>query len=180
MKSKHTRATVLVTFATVAATAIAATALAAALSPAWAHSEAAHGKKPVARKISTEEHAFGREGDPKKATRTITVNMDDKMRFTPGEIIVKQGETVKFVARNSGKVMHEMVIGTEDELKKHAEMMKKHPGMEHEEPYMAHVKPGAKEEIVWTFTKSGTYMYGCLIPGHFEAGMKGAIKVVAK
>ena len=145
-----------------------------------AHSEAGHDKKPAARKISTEEHAFGREGDPKKAKRTITVNMADTMRFTPGEITVKQGETVKFVVRNGGKVMHEMVIGTEDELKKHAEQMKKHPNMEHDEPYMAHVKPGGKEEIAWTFTKPGTYMYGCLIPGHFEAGMKGAIKVVAK
>jgi uncharacterized cupredoxin-like copper-binding protein len=145
----------------------------------WAHGDAGHDKKP-ARKISTDEHAFGKEGDPKKAKRTITVNMADTMRFTPGEITVKQGETVKFVVRNGGKVMHEMVIGTEEELKKHAEQMKKHPNMEHDEPYMAHVKPGGKEEIAWTFTKPGTYMYGCLIPGHFEAGMKGAIKVVAK
>ena len=161
-------------------TAATCAALVLMLPPAWAHSDAAHDKKPAARKISTEEHAFGREGDPKKVTRTITVNMADTMRFTPGDITVKQGETVKFVAKNGGKVMHEMVIGTEGELKKHAELMKKHPGMEHDEPYMAHVKPGAKEQITWTFTKPGTYMYGCLIPGHFEAGMKGAIKVVAK
>ena len=160
-------------------TTVIATAFAAALPPAWAHGDAAYDKKPAARKISTEEHAFGREGDPKKATRTITVNMADTMRFTPGEITVRAGETVKFVAKNGGQVMHEMVIGTEEELKKHAALMQKNPGMEHEEPYMAHVKPGAKEAIVWTFTKPGAYMYGCLIPGHFEAGMKGAIKVVA-
>ena len=164
----------------VVSTAVAVTALAAMLPPVGAHSDAGHDKQPVARKISTEEHAFGKEGDPKKATRTITVNMADTMRFTPGEITVRVGETVKFVAKNNGKVMHEMVIGTEQELKKHAALMQKNPGMEHEEPYMAHVKPGAKEEIVWTFTKPGTYMYGCLIPGHFEAGMKGAIKVVAR
>ena len=175
---KHRAAFFLAARATAGIAAAAAFTLTAA--PAWAHTDAGHDKKPSARKLSTEEHAFGKEGDPKKAKRTITVNMADTMRFTPGEITVKQGETVKFVVRNGGKVMHEMVIGTEEELKKHAELMKKHPGMEHEEPYMAHVKPGAKEEIVWTFTKPGTYMYGCLIPGHFEAGMKGAIKVVAK
>jgi len=28
---------------------------------------------------------FGREGNPKKATRTITVDMADSMRFTPAE-----------------------------------------------------------------------------------------------
>ena len=154
----------------------------AALTPlaAGAHSDAAHAKPAAKKPISKDEHPFGREGDPKKAARTITIDMADTMRFTPGKITVKQGETVKFVAKNSGKVMHEMVIGTEDELKKHAEQMKKHPTMEHDEPYMAHVKPGAKEEIAWTFTKAGTFMYGCLIPGHFEAGMKGSIKVVAR
>ena len=153
-----------------------------ALTPlaAGAHGDESHAKPAAKKPISKDEHAFGREGDPKKAVRTITINMADTMRFTPGDITVKQGETVKFVAKNSGKVMHEMVIGTEDELKKHAEMMKKHPTMEHDEPYMAHVKPGAKEEIAWTFTKTGTFMFGCLIPGHFEAGMKGAIKVVAR
>ncbi|MFN0164213.1 MAG: plastocyanin/azurin family copper-binding protein [Burkholderiales bacterium] len=145
-----------------------------------AHGNAEHAAKPAKRAISKDEHPFGREGDPRKARRTVKVDMADSMRFTPAEITLRQGETIKFIVRNSGKVMHEMVIGTEEELKKHAEMMKKHPEMEHEEPYMAHVKPGAKEEITWTFTKPGTFMYGCLIPGHFEAGMKGTIKVVGK
>lgn len=160
--------------------AILALSLAAAPGFAPAHSEGDHAKRPTVNKLSAEEYPFGRQGDPRKARRTINVDMSDAMRFTPGEIVVKSGETVKFVVRNGGKAMHEMVIGTDEELRKHADMMKKHPGMEHDEPYMAHVKPGAKGEITWTFTNPGTYMYGCLIPGHFEAGMKGTIKVVAK
>lgn len=127
--------------------------------------------------ISTEEKSFGREGDPKKATRTIKVDMSDKMRFDPASITVKRGETVRFRVTNSGKTMHEMVLGTMDELKQHAEMMRKHPGMEHDEPYMAHVAPGKSERIVWTFTKPGEFYYGCLIPGHFEAGMMGKVAV---
>lgn len=145
--------------------------------PALALAHSGHdspGKRPA---ISKEEHAFGRQGDPAKAVRSIDVDMSDAMRFTPSEIRVKRGDTVKFVVRNSGKVMHEMVIGTEAELKKHAEMMKKYPGMEHDEPYMAHVQPGKRESIAWTFTKPGTFMYGCLVPGHWEAGMKGTIVV---
>ena len=129
--------------------------------------------------ISTEEHPWGRQGDPRKATRTIAVDMADTMRFTPSRLKVKSGETVRFVVSNSGKVTHEMVLGTEEELRKHADLMKKHPGMEHDEPYMAHVAPGKKEEIAWTFTRPGTFMYGCLIPGHWEAGMKGRIDVAA-
>ena len=159
---------------------IAAAILAVPAGNALAHGETDHAKKSVAKPLSREEHAFGREGDPRKARRTIRVDMADSMRFTPGELTVKRGETVRFVVSNSGKVMHEMVIGSEAELRLHAEQMKKHPAMEHDEPYMAHVKPGSREEITWTFTKAGTFMYGCLIPGHFEAGMKGAIKVVAK
>jgi len=126
------------------------------------------------------ETGFGRTGDAKKATRTVRVDMSDRMRFTPDAIEVREGDTVRFVVRNSGKTMHEMVIGTIKELKDHAEVMKKHPGMEHDEPFMAHVPPGKTEEIVWQFTRPGEFHYGCLIPGHFEAGMVGRIKVVAK
>lgn len=127
--------------------------------------------------VSPEEYPWGREGDPRKATRTIAVDMADTMRFTPSTVRVKRGETVKFAVRNSGKMLHEMVIGTAEELAKHAELMKKHPGMEHDAPYMAHVEPGGMGNIAWTFTKPGTYMYGCLVPGHWEAGMKGTIIV---
>jgi uncharacterized cupredoxin-like copper-binding protein len=52
--------------------------------------------------------------------------------------------------------------------------------MEHDEPYMAHVPPGTKQEIVWTFTKAGEFHYGCLLPGHLEAGMIGKVIVAAK
>ena len=70
--------------------------------------------------------------------------MTDQMRFHPAEITVKRGEIVRFVPVNNGQVMHEMVLGTMDELKKHAEMMRKHPEMEHDEPHMAHVAPGKR------------------------------------
>jgi uncharacterized cupredoxin-like copper-binding protein len=73
-----------------------------------------------------------------------------------------------------------MVLGTMDQLKQHAEVMKKHPEMEHEEPYMAHVAPGKTETIVWQFTRAGEFHYGCLVPGHFEAGMVGSIRVNPK
>ncbi len=146
---------------------------------ALAHGDKKDGAKPK-QPISKDVHPWGREGDPGKAARTVQVDMNDTMRYTPGEVTVKQGQTVKFEVKNSGKQLHEMVIGTEEELMKHAEVMKKHPGMEHDAPYMAHVKPGGKETIAWTFTNPGTFMYGCLVPGHWEAGMKGKIVVTAK
>ncbi|MBX3662436.1 MAG: cupredoxin family protein [Burkholderiales bacterium] len=156
--------------------AVVATLIITVAPAAWAHGDA---KKPHAAKkaISTEEKTFGREGDPGKATRTVNVDMSDKMRFTPDSLTLKQGETVKFVVKNSGKIMHEFVLGTMSELKEHSALMKKFPGMEHSEPYMAHVAPGKTETIAWQFTKAGNFNFGCLIPGHFEAGMVGNVAV---
>ena len=146
----------------------------------FAHTDARQDAKSARKAISTEEKAFGREGDPKKVSRTVTVDMSDKMRFSPASLTVRQGETVRFVVKNSGKVMHEMVLGTMQELKEHAELMRKHPGMEHDEPYMAHVAPGKTERIVWQFTKPGEFYYGCLVPGHFDAGMLGKINITTR
>jgi uncharacterized cupredoxin-like copper-binding protein len=153
-----------------------AISLALQASAAFAHE--GHAAPPRAKgAISPEVHPWGQEGDPRKATRTITVEMADTMRFTPESFTVQQGETVRFVVRNGGKLLHEMVLGTEEELASHAEHMKNHPGMAHDAPYMAHIQPGATGEITWTFSKPGTFRYGCLEPGHWEAGMKGVIRV---
>lgn len=143
----------------------------------WSHGESQ--QKPSARKHARalEETAFGRAGEPGKVTRTIKVEMSDKMHFLPEDIRVNQGETVMFVVTNKGKLMHEMVLGTSKELAEHAELMRKFPGMEHDEPYMAHVAPGKQGEIVWQFTQPGEFYYACLVPGHMEAGMVAKITV---
>ena len=152
--------------------------LAWTVSTAFAHGNDHMVKKPAYDASKIEERDFGREGDPKKVTRTVKLDMTDAFRFMPADIAVKRGETVKFVVANSGKVLHEMVLGTTEELKAHAALMRKFPDMEHADANMAHVKPGAKGEIVWQFTKAGEYQFACLIPGHYEAGMVG--KVVVK
>jgi len=123
---------------------------------------------------------IGKPGDPKKVTRTIEITSGDDMRYRPAEISVKRGETVRFVVKNTGKIDHELVLGTMKELKEHAEVMRKHPGMEHDEPNQAMVRPGETRVIVWQFTRTGTVDFACTIPGHLEAGMTGRIKVSAR
>jgi uncharacterized cupredoxin-like copper-binding protein len=152
--------------------------LALAAGAAWSHG-GSHENKAAAKpaQVSKEEHPFGRAGDPKRVSRTIDVGMDDTMHFTPGDLVLKEGDTVKFNVRNNGKIMHEMVIGTMKELKEHAELMRKFPGMEHDEPYMAHVEPNKQGELLWQFTRAGEFFYACLIPGHLEAGMIAKITV---
>ena len=155
-----------------------AAALVGMASIAFAHGDEDHGKKSAA-PVKKEQKDWGIAGDAKAAKRTIEVSMTDNMRFSPERIEVKQGETVRFVVKNSGKVMHEMVLGTKKELDEHAAMMAKHPGMEHDEPYMTHVGPGKNGEIIWTFNRPGDFEFACLIAGHYQAGMVGKIKVTA-
>jgi uncharacterized cupredoxin-like copper-binding protein len=109
---------------------------------------------------------------------TIEITMTDAMRFVPDRIEVRLGETVRLLHRNRGKLMHEFVLGTRQELDEHAALMKRFPTMEHDEPYMAHVAPGKTGEIVWTFNRAGEFDFACLIPGHYDAGMVGKVKVL--
>ena len=166
---------------------------------AFGHGESGHGKPKAVDYSKAEETPFGRAGKPDKVDRTVRIEMEDTMHFfavasapaerttdvrmgdaphaMSGDIVVKRGETVRFLVRNDGKIMHEMVIGSTKELKEHAELMRRFPGMEHDEPYMAHVVPGKSGELVWQFTQAGEFHYACLIPGHMEAGMIAKITV---
>ena len=153
-----------------------AAALLAVAVPAMAHGNEAHA--PKAGPVKQEQKDWGIAGDARAARRTIQVGMNDAMRFTPDRVEVRQGETVRIVVRNTGKVMHEFVIGNRQELAAHAELTMRFPDMEHDEPYMAHVPPGRTGEIVWTFNRAGDFEFACLIAGHFQAGMRGTIKVV--
>ena len=99
------------------------------------------------------------------------------MRFTPAQIDVKRGETIKFVVKNNGKLKHEMVLGSAKELKEHAALMQKFPEMEHADPNQVSVDPGKSGELIWQFTKTGKFDFACLQPGHFEAGMVGKVAV---
>lgn len=124
-----------------------------------------------------DDEAIGKPGVASKVTRTITMDMADSMRFSVPNVTAKQGETIRFVVKNSGKVKHEMVLGTEKELKEHYEVMKKNPEMEHADANMVTVAPGKTGEIIWQFTKAGKIDFACLQPGHYDAGMKGFVTV---
>ena len=152
-------------------------ALIAASSSAFAHGDAEHAKARKFDPSKVEATDFGQEGDPKKVSRTINVDMADNMRFAPADLSVKRGETVRFIVHNDGKLLHEMVLGTQKALTEHAALMKKFPEMEHADANIAHVKPGKRGEIVWQFTKGGEFQFACLQPGHFEAGMVGKLTV---
>lgn len=142
----------------------------------------AHGVKEHTspRTVVKEQTGWGIAGDPDRVSRSLEVVMTDDMRFTPSAVQVSEGETLRIVVRNAGQVMHELVIGDRDSLAEHAELMVRFPDMEHDEPYMAHVPAGETAEIVWTFNRAGAFEFGCLLPGHYQAGMLANVTVNAQ
>lgn len=145
------------------------TLLALALMPLMANAAGNHG--------GGHQAMTGTPGDPAEVDRSIDVTMDDWMRFDPARIDVKAGQTIRFAVKNTGQQPHEMVIGSLDELKEHAEQMRRNPGMKHEEPNMLRLDGGETGEIIWHFASPGEVDFACLIPGHLGAGMKGTIDV---
>ncbi|MBH2043865.1 MAG: cupredoxin family protein [Comamonadaceae bacterium] len=126
------------------------------------------------------ESPIGKPGVASKVSRTIQVDMRNGMRFKPSDIRVKQGETIRFVLKNTDNVKHEFSLGTPQELLEHYEVMKKFPDMEHDEPSKISLAPGKQGEVIWHFSKAGTVDFACLYVGHFDAGMKGQVKVAAR
>jgi uncharacterized cupredoxin-like copper-binding protein len=123
-----------------------------------------------------ESYSAGEPGDPKQPSRTVEIAMSE-MAFEPFRIEVKRGEQVRFVLRNVGTEDHEFLLATTKENLKHAELMKKYPHMEHDDPNGVRVAPKKSAEILWKFTKAGTFEYSCLIPDHRDYGMIGHVDV---
>ena len=122
----------------------------------------------------------GEPGDPKKPARLVQVVMMEgsgTMSYFPSRLEIKRGEQIKFIVRNNGALTHEFILATTAENMKHAEEMKKNPEMEHDDPNGKTVESKKVTEFVWRFSKAGEFEYGCLIPGHREAGMTGIIIV---
>ncbi len=141
--------------------------------------------------------AIGAPGNPAEATRTIEVIMADNY-YEPEQLEVTPGETVKFVVRNEGALVHEFNIGTagmhreqQAELrmmlehgiiefdKIHRDRMKMDMGgghvMDHDEPNAILLEPGEAAEVTWKFHGRERLEFACNMPGHYESGMVGQI-----
>lgn len=142
---------------------------------------------------------FGHPAPAASATRTVEVDMSD-IAFSPKSLDVKAGETVRFVLINKGQLLHEFNLG---HAAMHAEHQKEmldmqqsgmltptgmphagmdhsamgHGAMKHDDPNSVLVEPGKTAELTWTFTKTDNLEFACNVPGHYQAGMVGTVKV---
>lgn len=138
----------------------------------------------------------GYEGDRSKVSRTITVDMFDNY-FEPKSMSFEEGETVRFLVNNKGEFVHEFNIATAEMHASHQtemmEMMEKgilemdrinHHKMGHGAGAMRHdhansvlLEPGESGEVVWTFDTHAKLEFACNVPGHYDSGMMGKIKL---
>ena len=115
-----------------------------------------------------------------QATKTIRVSAMDTMRykFSP-QLDLQEGDIVRFVISNEGKISHEFSIGDKKEQKAHREMMRKMPGMVHADGNTITIKQGETSELTWQFKGDKEVIFACNIPGHFEAGMFAKVKIAS-
>lgn len=128
-----------------------------------------------------DQFSAGEPGDRRRPAQVVQIVVmregDGRMMFVPDRLEIRKGDQVRFMIRNDGLLDHEFVLATTAENVKHAEEMKKNPDMEHDDPNARRVASKRSSEIIWRFTKAGQFEFGCLIPGHREAGMTGIIIV---
>ncbi|WP_390913584.1 copper-binding protein [Pseudosulfitobacter sp. SM2401] len=129
------------------------------------------------------EMMIGKPGDAANVDRTIDVTMREtdggKMIFEPALLEIARGETIRFNITNKGELEHEFVIDTVEGNVEHKELMAK-MDMEHDDPNSVRLDEGGTGEVIWNFTNEGTFEFACLIPGHYESGMRGPITVGEK
>ncbi len=103
--------------------------------------------------------------------RIINISASDLMKFSKEKIVVSEGEKIKFVVSNDGKINHEFTIGTIDEINSHHKEMMNMPNMIHNSPNSITISPNSKKELFWSFKKVENIRIACLINGHYQAGM---------
>ena len=120
----------------------------------------------------------GGPADADEAARTVEVTTLDTMTFEPSRINASAGETLTFVVTNTGQAVHEFTLGDAAMQQEHAEAMAHIPaGMAHDTPNSITLQPGETKQLTWRFGRAATLEYGCHVPGHYQAGMRGQITI---
>ena len=136
---------------------------------------------------------IGDKGKLSEVNRTIEIKMYDNY-FEPNEIIIKKGETIKFIVINYGELVHEFNIATKEmhikhqpemlkmvenqilladkiDKKKMKEMAKKDHSMGHSHSNSVLLEPNQSGELIWKFSADTNLEAACNVPGHYQSGM---------
>ena len=139
-----------------------------------------------------ESGSIGSAGDAGHIDQEITIEMGE-MYFSPSNIEIRKGETIRFIVNNVGEFVHEFNIATEAMHLEHSEemmmmidmgiveadkinrQMMADSDMAHSDPNSLLLEPNEVGEVIWTFNGDATLELSCNVPGHRESGMFGPI-----
>ena len=136
---------------------------------------------------------IGEKGESSEVDRVIEIKMYDNY-FEPDEINIKKGETIKFLIKNFGSLVHEFNIATnkmdlnhqtemlkmmENEIllgdkidyEKMKEIAKTEHSMAHSHSNSVLLEPNKSGEIIWKFNTETKLEAACNVPGHYESNM---------
>ena len=163
---------------------VAATLTALALVLAACGGSAATADQPVEQHAETQQEelfSFGAPADAAEANRVIEIDANDNLTFDASEITVSAGETITFGITNTGNIAHDFTLGDQETQDEHeaevVEMTENGKTMSHNDPNAVVLSAGETQELTWRFSEAGTVLIGCHQPGHYAAGMTGAVTI---
>ena len=142
---------------------------------------------------------IGEKGKLSEISRTIEIKMYDNY-FEPNVLNIKKGETIKFIVKNYGELVHEFNIATKEMHIKHQpemmkmveheilladridkekmkEMAKKDHSMAHSHSNSVLLEPNEIGEIIWKFSTTANLEAACNVPGHYQDGMIATVSL---
>lgn len=111
------------------------------------------------------------------APRTIRISATDALEFSPSQITIAAGETVRFLVTNEGVLTHEFAIGSGQQLEDHA-MVMSHRGMSANTGEAVWLPPGQTVELIHRFGSATDVRFACMVFDHYPRGMHGEFTVI--
>jgi uncharacterized cupredoxin-like copper-binding protein len=109
---------------------------------------------------------------PRQLTIEITIRHS---RFEPSAIDVSEGTAVRFVIKNTDPIDHEFILGNQEVQDRHENGTEPRHGTI---PGEVSIAAGTVASTTYSFGESGLLLLGCHLPGHWDYGMRGLVKVV--
>ncbi|MGH2819357.1 MAG: cupredoxin domain-containing protein [Actinomycetota bacterium] len=109
-----------------------------------------------------------------QATEQRVVMTLEHSRFEPSALTVSAGTTVRFVVRNTDPIDHELIVGSRSVQRKHETGTERHHGAK---PGEISVPAGRTRVTTYRFEEPGVVLMGCHLPGHYDYGMRGRVRV---
>ena len=99
--------------------------------------------------------------------RIVQIVAGPSLRFYPDVVPVVMGETITFEVTTMGYTAHEFMVGPAVDVAADAAGT----------PEVGDIGMMGTKSVTYTFDGPGPFTFACHAPGHYEAGMKGTIRI---